>query len=156
MPHRAARCAVGLRLCSHIMKLANKIAAVMGGGHTAAGLSNGAAVALTFAREGAKVYVVDRDLAAAQLTLALIRAECPGNASLALSADVSDEAQVAAVFAQIEREEGRLDVLHNNVGVEFMGGILETSIAQWRRAFSLNVESAIIAMRCAIPLMQRR
>ena len=137
------------------MKLAHKIAAVMGGGHTAAGLSNGAAVALTFAREGAKVYVVDRDLAAAQLTLDLIRTQCPGNASVALSADVTDEQQVAAVFAQIERDDARLDVLHNNVGVEFMGGILETSIAQWRRAFSLNVESAIIAMQQAIPLMQR-
>ena len=137
------------------MKLAHKIAAVMGGGHTAAGLSNGAAVALSFAREGAKVYVVDRDLAAAQLTLDLIHQQCPGNASVALSADVTDEQQVAAVFAQIERDDARLDVLHNNVGVEFMGGILETSIAQWRRAFSLNVESAVLAMQQAIPLMQR-
>lgn len=138
------------------MKLANQIAAVMGGGHTAAGLSNGAAVALQFAQEGATVYVVDRDLAAAQRTLDLIQAECPGNPSVALSADVTDEVQVHAVFQQIERAHGRLDVLHNNVGVECMGGILETSTAQWRQAFALNVESAIQAMRQAIPMMQRQ
>lgn len=137
------------------MKLANKIAAVMGGGHTAAGLSNGAAVALQFAQEGAKVYVVDRDLEAAQRTLALIHQTCPGSSSVACSADVTDERQVQAVFQQIEDQDARLDVLHNNVGVEFMGGILETSISQWRQAFALNVESAIHAMRCAIPLMQR-
>lgn len=138
------------------MKLDNRVALVMGGGHSSNGLTNGAAAALAFAREGAKVVVVDKDLQLAQNTVDAIARSDAKHPALAQQADVTNEEQVRNVFEHLSRQLGGLDILHNNVGVEFMGGLLETDIATWRRAFAINLESAIIAMQLAIPLMLQR
>jgi len=91
------------------MRLQGKVALVTG-----AGLGMGRAMAEVFAREGAAVVVVDLTARDAEETLALInaRGDC-----CALTADVSDSAQVAAVYAEVERRYGRLDVLVNNAGI---------------------------------------
>jgi len=91
------------------MRLQGKVALVTG-----AGLGMGRAMAEVFAREGAAVVVVDLTARDAEETLALInaRGDC-----CALTADVSDSAQVAALYAEVERRYGRLDVLVNNAGI---------------------------------------
>lgn len=91
------------------MRLQGKVALVTG-----AGLGMGRAMAEVFAREGAAVVVVDLTARDAEETLALInaRGDC-----CALTADVSDSAQVASVYAEVERRYGRLDVLVNNAGI---------------------------------------
>ncbi len=91
------------------MRLQGKVALVTG-----AGLGMGRAMAELFAREGAKVIAVDLTPGDVNDTLARInsRGDC-----CALTADVSGSAQVAAVFAEVEKRYGRLDVLVNNAGI---------------------------------------
>ncbi|HXJ77127.1 MAG TPA: SDR family NAD(P)-dependent oxidoreductase [Candidatus Methylomirabilis sp.] len=92
------------------MKLADRVALVTGGG---SGI--GRAIAQVFAEEGARVIVNDIKLATAKDTLqALGPARSRGRA---IQADVADSGQVKAMFAEIEREIGTLDVLVNNAGI---------------------------------------
>src|SRR5258708_20701946 len=92
---------------------AGKVALVTGGGSVGPGWGNGRAAAVLFAREGAKVVVVDRDRAAAAETARLIGEE-QGEA-LVLEADVTELASVTAMADPALRRFGRLDVLLNNV-----------------------------------------
>lgn len=135
-------------------RLANKVCLLMGGGTSfpAGGLSNGQAVALTFAREGARVAVVDMKLEAAQDTVEQIRAA--GGDAFALCADVRSHAAVrAAVQATLERW-SRIDILHNNVGIEVRGGVLDTSEEEWDRVHDVNLKGVFLACKEAIPAMQ--
>src|ERR1051326_7502519 len=96
------------------MRLKDRIALVTGGG---SGI--GRAIALRFAREGALVVVNDLTREAAQKTVDELGT--PGGRAIA--ADVSDSAQVRAMFAEVERAyDGRLDILVNNAGIAGSGG----------------------------------
>ena len=119
--------------------LENRIALVMGGGASApeAGIGNGQAVALTYAREGASVVVADLDLAAAEATADMIRAE--GGMAHALQADVSRHEDVKRVVAYAAERWDRLDVLHNNVGIEYLGGPVDTPEEAWDRVHDDNL-----------------
>jgi NAD(P)-dependent dehydrogenase (short-subunit alcohol dehydrogenase family) len=136
-------------------RLQDKIALVMGGGASApeAGFSNGQAVALTYSREGAKVAVVDLHLAAAEATADMIRAE--GGEAHALQADVSRHADVARVVNFVKERWGRLDILHNNVGIEYLGGPVDTPEEAWDRVHDVNLKSVFLACKEAIPLMEQ-
>ncbi len=103
------------------MRLNDKVAMVVGAGQTPGPtMGNGRATALLFAREGARVLAVDRDLTSAKETVGLIREA--GGVAEAVRADVLDEASLAAaVQGCVDRWE-RLDVLHNNVGISVAGG----------------------------------
>jgi len=92
------------------MKLKDKVALVTGGG---SGL--GRAIALLYAREGARVVVNDINLEAAQKTVEEMGDAKPRG--LAVRADVSDSAQVKAMFDEIAKGFGRLDILVNNAGI---------------------------------------
>ena len=97
-------------------RLAGKVAIVMGAGQTPGDtIGNGRATALLFAREGARVVAVDRRLESAEETVEQIHDE-DGEAD-ALCADATREADVAALIADCVRRYGRIDVLHNNVGI---------------------------------------
>lgn len=132
--------------------LAGKVAVVMGAGSIAEGWGNGKATAVTFAREGASVVCVDVNLDAAEETSGIITAE--GGQSIAVRADVTSPADVLAVFNRVVVEYGRIDVLDNNVGIGTLGGVAETSRADWDRVLAVNVKSAYLAMQQAIPMMQ--
>ena len=106
------------------MRLKDKVAIVVGAGQSPGeGIGNGRATALTFAREGAKVLCVDRDLASAQETVDLIQ-EKQGQAA-ACKADVTKDAEIKAMVDDAIKRWGRIDVLHNNVGVSLAGGDAE-------------------------------
>src|SRR5262245_2413700 len=92
------------------MKLADQVALVTGGG---SGI--GRAIAQIFGEEGARVVVNDVRMDAANETLKTLGAG--QSLGRAIQADVSNSAQVKAMFAEIEREMGRLDILVNNAGI---------------------------------------
>jgi NAD(P)-dependent dehydrogenase (short-subunit alcohol dehydrogenase family) len=132
-------------------RLQGKICLVMGAGSAGPGWGNGKAAAVLFAREGAKVACVDRDPAAAEETAAIIRNE--GGAAIALAADVTRDADVIATVAATMAQWGRIDVLHNNVGLATMGGPVELSEEAWRRTMDVNVTGLFLACKHVLPIM---
>ncbi len=132
-------------------RMAGKVVLVFGGGAAAEGWSNGAAAAVLYAREGGRVAVADLSRAAAEATVALITAE--GGDAIAIPADVTQSGQVEDAVARTMVGFGRLDVLHNNVGATVMGGPVELSEEAWRRGLDLNLTSAFLACKHAIPPM---
>lgn len=135
-------------------RLQGKVAIVSGAGSIAEGWSNGKATAVLFAREGAKVFAVDRDLKAAEETRSIIASE--GGECVAHQCDVSIAAEVEAMAAACAKHYGRIDVLFNNVGVQAIGGPLELSEADWDRLMTVNVKSMYLTCRAVIPAMLRQ
>ena len=135
-------------------RLKGKTALVVGAGSIGPGWGNGKATAVTFAREGARVFCVDRNAAAAEETVKIIAAE-GGNAA-AFTADVSRAADVEAMVAACLKAFGRIDVLDNNVGIAELGSVVEVSEADWDRVFAVNLKSAYLAMKHVIPVMVRQ
>ncbi|MDB6052473.1 MAG: NAD(P)-dependent oxidoreductase, partial [Pseudomonas sp.] len=126
-------------------RLAGKVAIVVGAGSIGsnvgtdgkADVSNGAACAITFAREGAAVLCVDRSLDAAYDTVRRI-AEAGGRAT-AFEADVRDSARIKAMVSDCLARYERIDVLHNNVGIEEFGELLEVTDESWDRVHAINL-----------------
>jgi NAD(P)-dependent dehydrogenase (short-subunit alcohol dehydrogenase family) len=140
------------------MRLADKIAIVVGAGQgPGEGLGNGRATALLFARQGAKVLAVDVNLASARETAALVAEE--GGECVAFEADVTKEAALQAAVAEAETRWGRIDILHNNVGVSLAGGDagpLEITEAAFDRISAINLRGTIMACKHALPIMRRQ
>lgn len=136
------------------MRLKDKVAVVVGGGQTPGDtIGNGRATAILFAREGARVVVVDRDLARARDTEGAIRAE--GGAATALEVDVTREADCMRLARTVVETHGRIDVLHNNVGIG--GGdagatVLEEDV--WDRIMTVNVKGLFLACKHVVPVMR--
>src|ERR1700738_3337508 len=122
-----------------------KIALVVGAGSLGPGWGNGKATAVTFAREGAQVFCVDRNATAAEETVKIIASE-GGNAA-AFTADVSRAGDVEAMVAACLKAYGRIDVLDNNVGIAEMGSVVEVSEADWDRVFAVNLKSAFLTRK---------
>src|ERR1044071_7585093 len=132
-------------------RLKGKIAMVVGAGSIGPGWGNGKATAVTFAREGAQVFCVDRNPAAAEETVGIITKE--GGKAIAFTADVSKADQVESMVAACLKAYGRIDVLDNNVGIAEMGSVVEATEARWDRVFAVNLKSAYFAMKHVIPVM---
>src|ERR1700722_17289839 len=98
-----------------MQRLKGKTAVVVGAGSIGPGWGNGKATAVTFAREGAQVFCVDRNGTAAAETEKIIAGE--GGHAAASTADVSRPADVEAMVAACLKAYGRIDVLDNNVGI---------------------------------------
>src|SRR6201991_4498553 len=135
-------------------RLKGKTAMVVGAGSIGPGWGNGKATAVTFAREGAQVFCVDRNGAAAEETVKIITGE--GGKATAFTADVSRSAEVEAMVAACLKAYGRIDVLDNNVGIAEMGSVVEVEESEWDRVFAVNLKSAFLAMKHVIPIMQRQ
>jgi NAD(P)-dependent dehydrogenase (short-subunit alcohol dehydrogenase family) len=133
-------------------RLKDKVALVVGAGSIGPGWGNGKATAVTFAREGAKVFCADINLAAARETADIIAAE--GGDARAHAADVAKAADVAAMVRACQEAYGRIDVLDYNVGLAEVGGVVETSEADWDRVLAVNLRGAFLAMKHVIPLME--
>ena len=141
------------------MRLKDRIAIVVGAGQSPGeGMGNGRATALTFAREGASVLCVDRNLASAQETADLIGAKGGGKA-VAFETDVTRERDLKAMIEEAHKRWGRLDVLHNNVGVSLAGGdaeLLQITEAAIDNCVAINLKSCILAAKYAIPVMRQQ
>lgn len=132
-------------------RLKGKIAIVFGAGSSGPGWGNGKAAAVAYAREGASVACIDLNREAAAETAGIITEE--GGAAIALAADVTDLASVEACVAATASHFGRLDILHNNVGVTHMGGPVELSEEQFEASLQLNLGSVYRCAKAAIPAM---
>jgi NAD(P)-dependent dehydrogenase (short-subunit alcohol dehydrogenase family) len=130
-------------------RLAGKVAIVTGAGSSGPGIGNGKATALLFAREGAAVACVDHVLERAEETVAAIEAE--GNRAMAIVADVTKLAQCERMVAACLENFGRLDILHNNVGIGSRAGILEIDDEEWDRVLAVDLKSMAFAARAAVP-----
>ena len=129
-----------------------KVALVAGAGaRDAEGVGNGRAAAILLAQAGARVMCVDRELALAERTAEMI-AERGGEAA-AFAADVTRDADCAAMVAETLSRFGRLDALDNNVGISSRGSVVEESEAAWDRVMDVNVKGMFLAAKHAIPAM---
>ena len=136
------------------MRLENKVAMVMGAGQTPGEtVGNGRATAILFAREGARVFLVDRRLEAAEETQAIIERE--GGQATAVAADVSDEDDCQACARACRDAAGRIDILHNNVGVmSGDGATTELAEADWDRIMTVNLKSMFLVCKHVLPVMR--
>ena len=136
------------------MRLSGKVAVVSGAGtFGGSGVGNGAAAAILFARNGARVALVDAVGEWAEATARIIEEE--GGEAVALSADATnpDDCQ-RAVDAAVERF-GGLHILHNNVGGGGGGGsVVEATDEDWFRSASVNLMSMVNMCRYAVPHMK--
>lgn len=128
-----------------------KVALVMGAGGAAAGWSNGKACAVHYAREGASVACFDLSPEAAEETAEIIRSE--GGRAIAIAGDAAQSADVSKAVNACAGVYGRLDILHNNVGIVINGGVVELSEADWSKMFDVNLKSCFLSMKHAIPVM---
>ncbi|QRM27273.1 SDR family NAD(P)-dependent oxidoreductase [Microvirga sp. VF16] len=135
-------------------RLKDKIAIVFGAGSSGPGWGNGKAAAVAYAREGASVVCIDLIQAAAEESAAIIGSE--GGTALAISADVTDLNSINNAVEKAIAEFGRLDILHNNVGVTHMGGPVELSEEQFAAALDLNIGPIYRTSKAVIPHMLRR
>lgn len=135
-------------------RLQDKVAIVTGAGSVGPGWGNGKAAAVLFAREGARVLCVDRNSEAVEETLGLIEGE--GGTAAVQTADVTDPAQVEATVARCMALYGRVDVLHNNVGILEVGGPVEASLESWERVMRVNLTSMFLTCKAVLPRMEEQ
>ena len=132
-------------------RLAGKTAVVVGAGQTAgATIGNGRATALRFARGGARLLLVDRDDASVKETQAMIAAA--GGSADVLVADVVREGVPASIAEEAVAQLGRIDILHNNVGIG-MGDSSPTRLTEeaWDRIFDVNLKAMWLVCKHVIP-----
>src|SRR5436309_1262971 len=132
-------------------RLDGRVALVFGAGSVGAGWGNGKAAAVAFAREGTKVIAVDLKKEAADETRDIIRAE--GGNCESHAADVTRAEQVQAVVSQALAEHGRIDVLHNNVGLAKMGDVIDLSEEDWDLMLDVNLKSVYLTCKYVLPSM---
>ncbi|MDR2987028.1 MAG: SDR family oxidoreductase [Nocardiopsaceae bacterium] len=131
------------------MEVKDRVAVVTGG---ASGI--GRALCLALADHGAAAVVVsDTDGPGAASVAAEITGR--GRAALAVTADVSNEADVQALSARAEREFGRIDLFFSNAGIIVAGGI-EVPDDAWAKMWAVNVQSHIYVARSVLPGMLAR
>ena len=134
-------------------RLSGKVAIVSGAGtYGGSGVGNGAAAAIVFAREGAKVVLVDAVREWAEATQAIIEEE-GGEAMTAVADVTSSEDCLSVVDATLDRF-GGLHILHNNVGGGGGASVVDSTEEDWLRSASINLMSVINMSRYAVPKMQ--
>ena len=138
------------------MRLNDRVAIIVGAGQgPGEGMGNGRATALAFAREGARVLAVDIDLASAQETAAAVAKE--GGQCVAFEADVTKEMTLKAAVDDAVKRWGRVDILHNNVGLSLAGGDaspLEITEGAFDKISAINLRGTIMACKHVLPVMR--
>lgn len=135
-------------------RLQNKVALVFGAGSIGPGWGNGKATAVLYAREGARLAIVDSNPSAVEETAGLIRSE--GGDCLTLVADVTNARQVETAVDATVHHFQRIDILHNNVGFASLGGPVELSEEVWDKAIDLNLKSMFLTCKYVLPVMVRQ
>jgi NAD(P)-dependent dehydrogenase (short-subunit alcohol dehydrogenase family) len=135
-------------------RLKEKVAIVTGAGSIGPGMGNGKATAILFAREGARVMLVDYNAEAAEETKHLIDNE--GGKSMVFQADVSKNSDCKNTVEKCIKTFGRVDILHNNVGIGSFGGPVETSEEEWDKVMRVNVKSMFLTCKHTLPFMENQ
>jgi NAD(P)-dependent dehydrogenase (short-subunit alcohol dehydrogenase family) len=135
-------------------RLKGKVAIVTGAGSIGPGVGNGKASAIVYAREGARVMLVDLNLKAAEETKRLIDKE--GGDCIVFKADVTKASDCQAMVDQCIQTFGRIDILHNNVGIVEPGGPVEVSEESWDRVMNVNLKSIFLTCKYVLPHMEKQ
>jgi NAD(P)-dependent dehydrogenase (short-subunit alcohol dehydrogenase family) len=138
------------------MRLEDKVAIVVGAGQTPGEtIGNGRATAILFAREGSRVLLVDRDVERARETETMIAAE--GGSAAVFQADVTQEDDCRAMVAECVERFGRVDVLHNNVGIgRGDAGATHLDVEVWKTIIDVNLTGMFLACKHALPAMRKQ
>ena len=124
--------------------LEGKVALISG-----AGSGIGRAAAQLFAKEGAKVAVLDlREDAAAQTAEAIV---ADGGQAIAVGANVTSTEEVTRAVDRLIEEWGRLDVVYNNAGVDSSGSVVTTTEEDWDRCLAVNAKGTYVVSRVCVP-----
>jgi NAD(P)-dependent dehydrogenase (short-subunit alcohol dehydrogenase family) len=134
-----------------IDRLKGRIAFVFGAGCVSDDWGNGNATAVLYAREGARVICVDRNRRAAERTCDLILSE--GGDAIALEADIASSAAVNEAVGRGLEAYGRIDILHNNVGILEIGGPQQIDETTWDRVMAVNLKGFYLTCRRVLPIM---
>lgn len=137
-------------------RLEGKTAVVVGAGQTrGATLGNGRATALLFAREGARVVLVDRDADSVEETRAMIAGEGGTADVVVLDIASSADAGTALVEQSLGLLGGRIDVLHNNVGIAMGDGTPASLVEEsWDRIVDVNLKAMWRTCKAVVPVMR--
>ena len=127
-------------------QLQDKIAVVTG---AASGI--GREIAATFAREGARVAIADLNQGAAEAVAAELKAQ--GGQAIAVTADVTDEAQVNAAVAAVVSAWGGIDILVSNAGIQIVHPLEEFSYAEWKKMIAIHLDGAFLTTKACLPHM---
>ena len=130
------------------MKLQDKVCIVTG---SASGI--GREIANTYAREGGKVVIADMNKAAAQAAADQIVAA--GGVAMAVTMDVTDEAQVDAAVAEVVAAYGGVDVLVSNAGIQIVHPVEEFPFADWKKMLAIHLDGAFLTTKACLPHMQK-
>jgi NAD(P)-dependent dehydrogenase (short-subunit alcohol dehydrogenase family) len=129
-------------------RLENKTAVITG-----AGQGIGRAIALTFAKHGAKVFISDYIKDKADDTAKLIQTN--GGTVFSGHCDVSIEASVKAMIGQAVEKMGRIDILVNNAGIEVYRAVEDMTVDEWDRIMAVNVRGVFLCCKYAVPHMKK-
>ncbi len=130
------------------MRLKDKIAIVTG---AASGI--GKEIAISFAREGARVAIADLAPAAAEAVAAELREA--GGEAMGVVMDVTDEAQVDAGVEVVVGRWGGVDVLVSNAGIQIVHPVEAFALAEWRKMLAIHLDGAFLTTRACLPHMYR-
>ena len=134
-------------------RLENKVAIVTGAGTRGEIAGTGQAASILMAREGAKVLLSDIDIDRAEETLNTIEKE--GGTAKIFIGDVTSEKDCKAMVNESVKQFGKLDILFNNVGGPGGGMVTEIEEEDWHRSIDLNMKSAVMGSKYAIPTMEK-
>ena len=130
------------------MKLKDKVAIVTG---AASGI--GKEIALTYAREGAKVAIADMNMVAADATANEIRTG--GGQAMGVAMDVTDEKAVNVGVAAVVTAFGGVDILVSNAGIQIVHPLEEFTYADWKKMLAIHVDGAFLTTRACLPHMYK-
>ena len=125
------------------MKLEGKVAVITG---AASGI--GKEIALTYAREGARIAIADLNLDAAELAAAGMRDA--GHEALGVAMDVANEAQVEAGIDAVAAQWGGIDILVSNAGIQIVHPIEAFPFADWRKLLAIHLDGAFLTTRACV------
>jgi len=134
-------------------RLKNKVAIVVGAGQTPGDtIGNGRAISLLFAREGASVFLVDRNLDSARETQAMIESE--GGRAAAFEADITRASNNQAIAERCIEQFGRIDILVNNVGIGHGdANPMRLTEEAWDNIFNVNLKGVFLTCKHVLPHM---
>ena len=132
-------------------RLEGKVAIVTGAGSRGPGIGNGRATAILFAREGARVVLVDRVAEWAEQTLGMIADE-RGEAWV-MAADVTSSDECHRIVDETIKRYGTIDILQNNVGIGGSGTVVGITEDAWDNIMRTNVTSMMLMSKHVVPVM---
>lgn len=130
-------------------RLQGKVAVITG---AASGI--GKEIALTFAREGARLVIADLDHESAETTARQI--DPSGKCAIGLRMDVSNEQEVEAGMSSVIETFGRVDILVSNAGIQIVAPLVELEFAKWKTLMNIHLDGAFLTTRAALRQMYRQ